>query len=314
MPLLADAALALLKKAAAGSRLPHACLLSGPEGSGKRMIAAGMAAFLLGRPPSAWPPPPHPDLHVVMPESKSRRILIEQIRELEHLIHLRPSSAAKKVGIILDADRLQPQAANAFLKTLEEPPPDSFLILTTPNPGAILPTILSRCIGIPLRRAGSGGTPETAAVAALLEKHLGGGDLSLPSVLGLVRGIEALLQVQRERLQEEAEERLKAERKQWPEGMPAEIARSVEAKLKAAAEARYAALRAAVLDAAAEWWVRLAKACAGAGVSPAPKLAEKLGTARVTAFFDTIEALRDQLDRNVQETLAMETAFLSLCD
>lgn len=314
MPLQAETASALLKKAAAASRLPHACLISGPEGAGKRAVAASLAGFLLGARSASWPPPPHPDLHVVMPESKSRRILTEQVRDLEHLIHLRPALARRKVGIILDADRLQPQAANAFLKTLEEPPPGSFLILTTSNPAAVLPTIVSRCISIPLRGPSAARHDIAHDAARVMEHHLGQGGLSLASLLGLVRAIESLLQQERDRLEEEAGQRLKAERALWPEGMPADAAKAAEARLKAAAEARYTAVRDTLLDGVAEWWLALARGCAGAGEPVAPKLASKLGPGRILAFFDTLDALREQLDRNVQETLALEAAFLTLCD
>ena len=61
-----------------------------------------------------------------------------------------PPNGRRKVVIISDADRLQPQAANAFLKTLEEPPKDSLLLLLSALPEALPDTILSRCIAIPL--------------------------------------------------------------------------------------------------------------------------------------------------------------------
>src|SRR5437588_631399 len=84
------------------------------------------------------------------PESKSRRIVIEQIRNIEHALQMRASRGRHKVAIISDADRLQPQAANAFLKTLEEPPKDSLLLLLSALPEALPDTIVSRCIAIPL--------------------------------------------------------------------------------------------------------------------------------------------------------------------
>ena len=71
----------------------------------------------------------HADLHWVRPESKSRVITIEQMRELMQEIHLKPSEAEYKVAVIEAADRLNPQSGNAFLKTLEEPPAKSVLIL-----------------------------------------------------------------------------------------------------------------------------------------------------------------------------------------
>ncbi len=85
------------------------------------------------------------------PESKSRRIVIEQIRELEHTLQMRAADGQKKIVIISEADRLQPQAANAFLKTLEEPPANSLLLLLSALPEALPDTIISRCnITIPL--------------------------------------------------------------------------------------------------------------------------------------------------------------------
>ncbi|MBU6400888.1 MAG: DNA polymerase III subunit [Verrucomicrobia bacterium] len=88
----------------------------------------------------------HPDVRWVRPESKSRVIIIEQIRELLQAVHLKPTVAAYKVGVIVAADRLNNQAANAFLKTLEEPPDRSLLLLLSVEPDQILETIRSRCL------------------------------------------------------------------------------------------------------------------------------------------------------------------------
>jgi len=73
----------------------------------------------------------HADVHWARPESKSRVVTIEQMRDLMREIQLKPAEAEYKVAIITAADRLNPQAANAFLKTLEEPPAKSVLILLT---------------------------------------------------------------------------------------------------------------------------------------------------------------------------------------
>ena len=86
------------------------------------------------------------DIHWARPESKSRVVTIDQMREMMREIQLKPTEAEHKVAIIADADRLNPQAANAFLKTLEEPPAKSVLILLSTEPQRILETILSRCL------------------------------------------------------------------------------------------------------------------------------------------------------------------------
>src|SRR5207302_1363131 len=79
---------------------------------------------------------------------------IEKILELEHGLQMRASDGRRKVAIIAEADRLQPQAANAFLKTLEEPPRNSLLLLLSALPEALPDTIVSRCISIPLAANG----------------------------------------------------------------------------------------------------------------------------------------------------------------
>ncbi len=148
MPFSKESAFEHLSDSQRAGRLAHAYLLTGPAGSGKSWLAAHLAALLLKcSPENALA---HPDAHTVQPESKSRRIVIDQIRELEHSIQRRPLLASSKVAIIHDADRLQPQAVNAFLKTLEEPPPGSLILLLSTRPKAIVETARSRCIEIPL--------------------------------------------------------------------------------------------------------------------------------------------------------------------
>lgn len=87
----------------------------------------------------------HPDVHRLEPRSKSRQIVIEQIRELNQRIAQTPMEGGWKAGIIMNADRMNDPAANAFLKTLEEPPGQSLLLLLTESPEFLLPTIVSRC-------------------------------------------------------------------------------------------------------------------------------------------------------------------------
>ncbi|MDD5115680.1 MAG: DNA polymerase III subunit delta' [Candidatus Omnitrophica bacterium] len=85
----------------------------------------------------------HPDLHMI--ESDAAQIKIEDIRSLQREINFRPYEGSKKVFIIDEAHRLNPEAANSLLKTLEEPSADSLIILVTHKPQNIFKTILSRC-------------------------------------------------------------------------------------------------------------------------------------------------------------------------
>lgn len=154
----------LLESAHERGRLAHALILSGPVGSGKEELAANLiqhlnqpkdeGADLWGEPIEVESKPLAELLgefvRIVRPKSRSRQIKVEQIRELEKPLYLAAPSGTWKVGVILNADCMNEAAANAFLKTLEEPPNDCLLLLLTPSPERLLPTILSRCVEIPL--------------------------------------------------------------------------------------------------------------------------------------------------------------------
>jgi DNA polymerase III subunit delta' len=161
----------LLARALAQVRLPPALLLSGPEGVGKRTLALDVARGLLC---DKGPGEPcgqcrtcdrtaraiHPDLFVVIPETAA--IKIEQVRDAVREIAGLPFEARARVVVIDDAHTMTEQAMNALLKSLEEPPATSHLILVTASPQALLPTIRSRCQTLRLGPLPSG----------LLESHL----------------------------------------------------------------------------------------------------------------------------------------------
>src|SRR4051812_8479754 len=101
MPFTADEAYSLIQSAHAHNRLHHAYLITGPVGSGKRALANRISSLLVGQEVHDLQ---HTDIHVIEPESKSRRILIEQMRELERSLHMRSLSGGHKIGVIVDAD------------------------------------------------------------------------------------------------------------------------------------------------------------------------------------------------------------------
>lgn len=105
----------------------------------------------------------HPDVHWVRPESKSRIITIAQMRDLMREIQLKPKESRYKVAVIVAADRLRVEGANAFLKTLEEPPADSVLVLLSTEPQRILETIVSRCLRLSFGEAGPRNWTEPSA-------------------------------------------------------------------------------------------------------------------------------------------------------
>jgi len=148
-------------------RLPHALLFSGPPGVGKAEMALGLAQVLVclqgdgaacgvcgGCRKVATGQ--HPDVLRLEPPAGKLKILIDQVRALQHGLAYRPFEGRHRVIIVPEADRLTEEAANALLKTLEEPPDFTHFVLTSPRVWALLPTIRSRCQEVrfaPLGRA-----------------------------------------------------------------------------------------------------------------------------------------------------------------
>ena len=132
-------------------RQPHAVLLAGPAGTGKRAAAAWMAATRLGigdpKPMPQFPAPAveHADLHWVAPLEDKESIGIDQVRELVHAISLTSYEGGGKVAVLEPANAMTSSAANSLLKTLEEPPGDALLILVADRVGNLPATIFSRC-------------------------------------------------------------------------------------------------------------------------------------------------------------------------
>jgi len=162
---------ALLQRLAGHGRVPHSLCFAGPEGVGKKLFAFELARLLLCPDGGCGkcsvcsrigvfdiPKPEkgedydvvflsdHPDVGMVVPYKRNLRV--GAIRELEREAHFRPFEADKRIFIINDADKMNDNAANALLKTLEEPPATTYLILVTSRPDALLQTIRSRCQNI----------------------------------------------------------------------------------------------------------------------------------------------------------------------
>jgi DNA polymerase-3 subunit delta' len=132
-------------------RLPHAILVRGEEGWGETALGAALALALLGiRPDADARSVAHPDLKWIAPEGAILRV--DDVRTLAEFAVGTRQSAPCKVGVVESADLMNVNAANALLKTLEEPPADTYLILTTSRPARLLPTIVSRCQQFSLTR------------------------------------------------------------------------------------------------------------------------------------------------------------------
>ena len=133
-----------------GKRLSHAYIASGEQAD---MLAMAAICAGSGAKPckdcadcKKFSASNHPDVTIVKHPEKKRDILIDQIRELKRDVIVVPGEAAKKVYIIEEADRMNANAQNAFLRILEEPPSHAVFILKTENPSALLETVRSRCV------------------------------------------------------------------------------------------------------------------------------------------------------------------------
>jgi len=204
-------------------QLPHAMLLSGPRGLGKKHFSAWLAQRILCSRQDASIEPcgrcqncelfeagSHPDVHVILPEAEyksskdllaqyalrypsegkgkeSTVIRIDQIRSLIEASQTRPQIADRKVAILSPADRMNMNASNSLLKLLEEPPSDSYLVLVADRPASLSATIRSRCSEFQFR------TPEPATASAWLAEQGMPPDQSL-ALLSLASGapLEAL--------------------------------------------------------------------------------------------------------------------------
>jgi len=148
--------------AQSGRRMHHAWMLVGREGLGKAAFARAAAVELVAEPGVTQPAPDHhPDIHWLMPlpanddEAKKRddgrpyatkrNISVDQIRDMQRRLVTRPTLGARRAVVIDAADMLEKAAANALLKSLEEPPQGTFFLLVVHQPGRLLPTIRSRC-------------------------------------------------------------------------------------------------------------------------------------------------------------------------
>jgi DNA polymerase-3 subunit delta' len=148
---------------AAAQEPSHAYLFHGPRGVGKRQAAVALAGELVGD-PGRVSRGAHPDVYVLEPLGD--QIRIDEVRALRRDLHMRPFEAARRVYLVLGADRLNEDAADALLKDLEEPPPYATIVLVADELGPLPETIRSRCQLVPFRRLSERAVREAVAERA----------------------------------------------------------------------------------------------------------------------------------------------------
>jgi DNA polymerase-3 subunit delta' len=139
---------AVIERAIERRRLSHSLLLHGDDFETLQRVASAIADRLLNVPESTghFAPAQHPDCHALRPAGKTRQIGVDPTRDLIGKVQVSATVSPRKVAIIHEADRMNVAAANIFLKTLEEPPANTTLLLLTTRPYALLPTIRSRVL------------------------------------------------------------------------------------------------------------------------------------------------------------------------
>jgi DNA polymerase-3 subunit delta' len=318
MPFSPTTALEYLRRAHEQNRLAHAYLITGPPGSGKELLAADLASLVNGTPAKDVFSAKAREIFVARPESKSRRILIEQIRDLEHALQMRAANGRRKVAIIPDADRLVVQAANAFLKTLEEPPKDSLLLLLSALPEALPETILSRCIAIPLALNGQRQSKdEEEKLVKLLQASEK--NWTIQFAYGLAQEFQRLLREVREEVKRATDEALKKEETRYKDATDGRWLEEREDYYKALTESLYLQRRAGLIETLFVWWTDVLRASNGVAqrdLADAKKetaaLASRFSNAEILKRIRCLEELRDHLGRNIHEALAIEVAFLTI--
>ncbi|MFK7850668.1 MAG: hypothetical protein AB8D78_06780 [Akkermansiaceae bacterium] len=328
----AERSFELIKSAYERKRLAHAFLVSGALGCGKEELASRIISLvngpkegggidLFGEPveekviplddqESGW-------VRVIRPRSKSRRISVKEIRDLEHTLQLAAPAGETKFGVIVDADRMNEQAENAFLKTLEEPPDGTLLLLLSTKPQRLLPTILSRCVQVKIL----GGQPLSAEggdeLVSSLNEAANAGFGNPIAALQMKNVFASFIAERKVEAEAAAKAATKEEIATYRDGTDGTWLKEREDFHKAAAEADYLEARNRYLDVVLAWLADLIRIKTGSSGLDFPEhkqhleqIAQDESLFQLNQRIEALEKLRQTLETNASEPLALEVGFL----
>ncbi|MDC0088250.1 hypothetical protein OAI07_01770 [Akkermansiaceae bacterium] len=342
MAFTSEKAYDLMASAHERGRLAHAFLISGEAGSGKSELVAKVISLinhekeapgdagtnLFGEVEEVSTEPEVRSLdelegdlvRIVRPQSKSRRITVDDIRLLEKSFYVASADGKWKVGVILHADRMGVGAENAFLKTLEEPPSDCLLLLLTDSPELLLPTILSRCVRLPLMASVEGKVtnPAQESLLAALKTMVSHGMGDVGASLNLRASFSKILAGRRAEITKLNDTALKEETKKYKNTTEGDWLDKREKFYLAHTEAEYLNEREKLLEVLISWMgdvIRLK--CNVARIDyPSQKVvmqqvADSHELSQLLQRMEALENLRANMETNVSEQLALEVAFLT---
>lgn len=317
-----DWAVALLRRSLAAGRVAHAYLFTGPPQIGKTTLARALAQALNctgHKPPcgicvacSQVQRDVHPDVRIVQGEGAGENVKIDQVRAIQHEAMLAPYAGRYRVFIVRQMERATPDAANAMLKTLEEPPPQVVLILTAVHSDTLPRTVVSRCQQLNLRPV----APDKVR-AALLEQH-GTAPASAELLARLSGGrLGWALQAAKD------ENKLRERREGLDRLVPLLAATRVERLDAAQALSRDIPRLRQFLETSTAWWRDIALCVAAddegqrsiINIDRLPEIqsvSAQLTLPQATAAIFTLQTTAAQIEANVNPRLALESALLSL--
>lgn len=313
-----DQAFTLIERAFVEKRLAHAFLISGSNGDDLRNLAIRISCLV-----NDWKAHTIDDLKmqgafVIEPESKLRRIKIAPMRQLERQLQL-TANANYKIGVIIDADRQTVEAANAFLKTLEEPPANSLILLLTRMPDQLLDTVRSRCVRVPLFRSENDGmelTPEQEQLIEALSHHFTG-KLNPARAINLLRSFQEILADIKDRIAKENSFSYKEEIEAYGKTTDGAWLKDREDYYDDLTESQYQEERSSLLALLFVWFGEILRRQVGCPAFDLPgssgvtaKIATTLPAAETHRRLRAVEELRRNLTTNVREPLALEVGFL----
>lgn len=328
-----DKAFELVKSAFERERLGHAFLITGEALAGGERLATKMIEMINPDETTSGlelfggagdPEPRSMDelegelVRIVRPEMKSRRISVKQMRELEKSMYQSAEKDRWKVGVVLEADRMGVEAENAFLKTLEEPPNNCLLLLITSRPERLLPTILSRCVQLPLithaEREETEGETELLNVLGKVGK-VGFG--SVGRALTLKAAFSRVLDRRKAIISKQNDAAQKEEVLHYKQTTEGDWLKQRENYFKALTESEYLLERSQFLDILITWLGDVVRQKCGVDALDYPKhsavtkaVADSESLESLLSRMESLEGLGTLLETNVSEQLALEVGFM----